>query len=305
MKFPADSRVCFVGDSITHANHFISRIAGYYHLNFPGENINFYNCGISGATTSTTLAVFDIDIAIYRPTHAVVMIGVNDSGREKLTGKRTPELYTHYKHQFEQYKKNLAKICNKLADLGAEITLCTPVPVDEYSEFDTPTLPGAFAMLSAYADHVRKFAWAQGYGLCDYFSYFTEMLWKGEVLYREDRIHPNENGHFYMAKCFLKHQGYELGEYAPMPKFIEEWDQKAEFYRNIINGEYFFIGRYDLPPEESVKIIKEKLDSGTLDEFFTYMAKAYVENKMKQKALHDEVLEIMEKKLKTFEYVNQ
>ncbi len=305
MRFPENARVCFVGDSITHGNHFVSRIAGYYAEHFREDNVNFYNCGISGATTDTTLRVFDINVAPYHPTHAVLMIGVNDSGRETLTGERSAERYAMYKVNFERYKENLDKICKRLEEIGAQVTLVTPVPVDEYSKFDTPTLPGALAMLTEYANYVKAYAKEKGYPLCDTFSAMTEALWNGECVYREDRIHPNELGHFYMAKAFLAHQGIDLGEYTPMPKFMEDWNFKASYYSNLITSEYFFLsGGYDLPQDDKYRIIKEKLESGTLNDFFTYYAKLYLKDKPRDKELRDEVNYIMEVLLKTEEYVN-
>ena len=58
-RFPDKSRVCFVGDSITHIGVFIKHIVGHYRKLFPGSGVEFYNCGIAGGYLGNTLAVFD------------------------------------------------------------------------------------------------------------------------------------------------------------------------------------------------------------------------------------------------------
>ena len=75
-RFPDNARVCFVGDSITANNTYVAHIAGFYKDNLPDAHVEFYNCGISGATLKTTLAVFDEDIAPFEPTHIVLMSAV-------------------------------------------------------------------------------------------------------------------------------------------------------------------------------------------------------------------------------------
>ena len=48
---------------------------GAFKKEFPEK---FYNCGIAGGAVSTTLNAFDTDILPHDPTHAVIMIGIND-----------------------------------------------------------------------------------------------------------------------------------------------------------------------------------------------------------------------------------
>lgn len=109
--FPENARVCFLGDSITHNNGFVSHITAFYHENFKEKNINFYNCGVSGGTVETLLSIFDEDILAHNPTHAVIMIGINDSGRGFLVEPRSKERYQKLLNAFESYKKNLTKLC--------------------------------------------------------------------------------------------------------------------------------------------------------------------------------------------------
>lgn len=296
--FPNGARVVFLGDSITHANDYISRILDYYHENLSDRKVSFYNCGVSGGSLRTLLTIFDQDIAVHKPTHVVIMIGINDSARNLLSDlPRGKERYDRMLWAFNAYKERLSTICQKLEALGCEIILCTQTPYDEYQESDVPTLKGGFALLSAYAEYVRNFARERGYKLCDYHTYIS-MVAQTEAVIRPDRVHPNELGHYYMAKCFLEFQGYDIGEYKDIPEYLSEWRNRVSELRDIHAAEYLIIQDYSLSTEERISTIKEKLTAGTLDNYFTNLSKRYVVNKPKQKQIEEEIVELMEVELK-------
>lgn len=296
--FPKGARVVFLGDSITHANDYISRIVDYYHQNLSDRKVSFYNCGVSGGSLRTLLTIFDQDIAVHKPTHAVIMIGINDSARYLLSDlPRGKERYDRMLWAFNAYKERLSTICQKLEALGCEIILCTQTPYDEYQESDVPTLKGGFTLLSAYAEYVRSFAKEKGYKLCDYHTYISKVA-QSDAVIRPDRVHPNELGHYHMAKCFLEFQGYDIGEYKDIPEYLSEWRNRVSELRDIHAAEYLIIQDYSLSTEERISTIKEKLTAGTLDNYFTNLSKRYVVNKPKQKQIEEEIVTLMEVELK-------
>lgn len=296
--FPKGARVVFLGDSITHANDYIARIVNYYHEYLSDRKVNFYNCGVSGGNLGTLLTIFDEDIAIHEPTHAVIMIGINDSARYLLSDlPRGKERYDRMLSTFDLYKERLSTICKKLEALGCEIILCTQTPYDEYQESDVPAFQGGFALLSAYAEYVRCYAKEKGYKLCDYHTYIS-MVAQSEAIINSDRVHPNEFGHYHMAKCFLEFQGYDIGEYKDIPEYLSEWRNRVSELRDIHAAEYLIIQDYSLSTEERISTIKEKLEDSTLDNYFTNLSKRYVVNKPKQKQIEEEIVTLMEIKLK-------
>lgn len=295
--FPKGARVVFLGDSITHANDYISRILDYYHENLSDRKVSFYNCGVSGGSLRTMLTIFDQDIAVHKPTHAVIMIGINDSARDLLSLPRGKERYDRMLAAFNVYKERLSTICQKLEALGCKIILCTQTPYDEYQESDVPIFKGGFALLSAYAEYVRCFAKEKGYRLCDYHAYISKVA-QSDAVIRPDRVHPNELGHYHMAKCFLEFQGYDIGEYKDIPEYLSEWRNRVSELRDIHAAEYLIIQDYSLSTEERISTIKEKLEDSTLDNYFTNLSKRYVVNKPKQKQIEEEIVTLMEIKLK-------
>ncbi|MBR3968346.1 MAG: hypothetical protein IKJ93_02035 [Clostridia bacterium] len=280
-KFPAGARVVFIGDSITHNNMFLAHIVTYYREHFPNDKVEFYNCGISGGTLTTTLNCFDEDILPYNPTHAVIMIGINDSARWALPfeGK---EKYQTIKDAFENYKSNLSKLCNKLEKMGVSITLCTQTPYAEYMQSDEEVLRGGSALLLGYANFVREFAKLKGYPICDYHDYFTRLM-QTEVIYNPDRVHPTDRGQYYMAKCFLEFQGYDLGKEKELPPDVQKWHEVVGKIRHVFATEHNILNdNFTLTDEERAAKIKDYFDNeqtGPYVAYFKQLAGKYPEYK--------------------------
>ena len=78
-RFPDHARVVFIGDSITCGGIWIAHIYDYYLRHFPKSDIRMYNAGISGGSTTSALEYYDRGNGEnYKPTHAVIMLGMND-----------------------------------------------------------------------------------------------------------------------------------------------------------------------------------------------------------------------------------
>ena len=77
--FANGERVCFVGDSITQANHYIDYIIDYYNNNLKDRKVEFFNCGVSGGKAVFQNKLIYNDTLLYNPTTVVIMLGINDS----------------------------------------------------------------------------------------------------------------------------------------------------------------------------------------------------------------------------------
>lgn len=282
-RFPDGARVCFIGDSITHNNIHLAHIVAYYREHFPEAKVEFYNCGIAGGAVSTTLNAFDTDILPHDPTHAVIMIGINDSERDYLNGKVETK-YKHLQDAFDRYKENLTKLCGRLDSMGVDITLCTQMPYAEYSESEMTPLRGGYALMLGYADYVRSFAEKRGYPICDYHSYATRIM-QTENIFCEDHIHPSDRGQYYMAKCFLAFQGYDLGEEKELPEDVKKWHDATYMVRDNTAVIHFLLNdEFSMPSEEKDAKIQAYLDNeqtGPYVEYFKSVAKNYIDTKAK------------------------
>lgn len=299
-RFSDGSRVCFVGDSITHTNHFVSHIVDYYRKNFPDSGVEFYNCGIAGGRLGTALSVFDEDILPWEPTHAVLMIGINDSKRT-LLNSGSPDRYDALEEAFCQYKKDLDIFVKRIGDIGAELILCTPAPYAEYIESSVEPLRGCSALMLGYSEYLKQFAKENSYPICDYHSYLTRLLSASEeVLYGADRVHPTKEGHFYMAKCFLQFQGLELCDRAISPE-LDPWRRAVSSLRDAVATEHFLLNDdFTKTDEERMAAIcayRDDPDEAPHKDYFLSLARAYPENKKKQKENLAFVREFMKKQL--------
>lgn len=276
-KFPDSSRICFVGDSITHLNLALAYIAEAFKEYARERQIAIYNCGISGATIDTALAAFEYDTAQYSPTHIAVCLGMNDSMRDALRHKYDRKTKIH-SEAYERYKVNLKKIREKAENTGAKLILCTPTPYAEFHKAASEPLKGGNKLISAYAEYVREFAEKHKFPLCDYNAYLNKRL-ETEHLYGDDRVHPLESGFKAMAECFLNFCGMEFKQLSLSDEVLN-WHKITLKIRDKIAAEHFVLNdRYALDGDTKLTLMAEyakKRIKGA--EYETLLAEKYPEN---------------------------
>lgn len=285
--FPKQARVCFIGDSITHNNGYVSRIAAYYKKNLPELQVRFWNNGVSGGSLRTVDLFFADDVQPVHPTHAVLMLGVNDSDRNALTASE-PERSRRLNAAFETYCHRLDHLCDVLYGQNIQAILCTPAPYAEFQQTAQDSLPGGHALILRYAEQVRHVSRERELPLVDYHARLSE-LYLDEVLYGDDHVHPNDFGHYRMAECFLRAQGLEIAPYAPLAELrasagLTEWAANVSILRNIFATEWLFISDYALPLKEKMAQIA-KLSAGNTIEWKASMFHDYLTYKPQQAEL--------------------
>lgn len=258
-KFPNNSKVCFIGDSLTAANNVQWLITDCYKRNTPNFNIEFINCGIAGGTAEFALNCLADDVFVHNPTHAVVAYGINDCQRWELNRPRSEFRYDLLNRAFETFKISLREIIDVLISRNVEVILCTPAPYDEYSESDEPVLKGCCALISEYSDFVRKLAAEKNLPLCDYHKFLTHAM-QTDVIISPDRVHPTPHGYFVMAKHFLSLQGIDISnEPDAIPDYLKEWHDYTCRKCEIYSGELMIVQNYTLPTEQKLDFVKKYL----------------------------------------------
>ena len=293
-RFPDGARVVFLGDSLVASNLPLRHIVHHYATHSPDAGVKFYNCGVSGGTAGTMLAYRDADIYIHRPTHAVIAVGVNDSGRDMLSQPATPARYASLAARFEKYKADLRALCEDLLSRGVEVILCTPAPYAEYQPEGGEPLRGGYALMLGYADYCRALAAELRLAQCDYHAEMTKLL-QTEPLYGPDRIHPTEHGYYKLAGIFLAWQGETIGEEAPCPAYLEEWHDLTRRRRTMYGAEWMIVKKFDQPDEEKLRFIREYLDKQLYPrEVFRNFAQSYWENKPREAEILARIVELTE-----------
>ena len=296
-KFPDNSRVAFIGDSITAENLALQWIIRAYKQFSRG--IRFVNCGVAGGTAEFAVISYDKDIKRYAPTHAVVSFGINDSMRELLNEKRSPERLEALTAAYENYKRKLAQLVDRLVADGAEVTLCTPVPYDEYSDSDTKPLAGGYALMLGYAEYVRALAKEKGVQLYDQHRILSEVM-AGDTVHSSDRIHPTQHGYYILAREFLGAQGIDAGAEDTFPQGYALWHSYVARLRKVLASECMLIPRvgesFDSPTDVKLEKMRQRVerreyDAPVFESFFL----SYVNDKPLEQDLYRMIDEEFEK----------
>jgi lysophospholipase L1-like esterase len=208
-SLPADvHRVIFLGDSITFAGQYIVYVDDYFATRCPEAKIEFINVGVSSETTSGLSEPGHAGGAFPRPDlHerlervldqikpdlAFVCYGVNDGIYQPLDGGR-----------FQKFKDGMARTHAQLDKRNIKVIHLTPATYDGWK---TGNL--------AYNDVVAKYCeWllaqrqAANWRVIDMNGPMTAYLLEKrqaepDFFYANDGVHPNDFGHWLMAKQIL------------------------------------------------------------------------------------------------------
>lgn len=292
-RFSENSRVCFIGDSITAAGLYTEFIAEHYAKKLSSSGVRFYVGAVPGGTARSQNVYFEEDILVYKPDHAIVMLGTNDSSSGQLARPRNDKIrYTILYDCFENYKANLNRLIDRLEQNNITVTLCSPPPYAEFQECDSPNLRGGCALMTAYADYCRYLAEKRGLEFCDVHSYLTREMQFAD-LFANDRIHPNVLGHHKIAECILTAMGFNNYEAKPLS---EVFAKRAEIHGKISNiyvAERLILGekRYEISLEKKYEFLKDYLKNNRYpDNYYKNIASQFLENRPNLNEIREEYI---------------
>lgn len=171
---PGESRVVFMGDSITEAWHLAD--------SFPGKP--YINRGISGQTTPQMLVRFRQDVIALQPKAVVILAGTND-----IAGNTGPMT-------LEQSEDNLASMAELASANGIKVVLCSILPA-----FDYPWQPGLTPApkIVAINKWLRAYAEEHGHVYVDYHTAVKDERDGLPATLSGDGVHPKPAGYAVMA----------------------------------------------------------------------------------------------------------
>ena len=285
-RFNDNSRVVFIGDSITAANNFTARIFDYYRTHLPEAHVVVKNAGVSGGSTYSALEYLEPDVYPFKPTDAVIMLGVNDSYRTLLEQPDSAKRQAGLDRAFDNYKTKLRQLCCELSGRGIRVTLCTPAPYAEFLPTEQQPLVGGHALILRYAEYVRFLARELGCGLVDYHARLSE-LYLDEPLYNADHVHPNDLGHARMAECLLAAQGLPVRVFVPgqppepISTELDGWRAAVAKLRTIYAVEWMIVKNYSLSDAEKLALVRDYVAGEKWGDFtyFEGISKAYLVDK--------------------------
>jgi lysophospholipase L1-like esterase len=210
--FKEGDKVCFVGNSITHGGEFHHNILLYYMTRFPQQKMTFFNCGISGDVTGGILKRMNSDILVHQPTHAVIMIGMNDVKRNFYGVIPTNNADTLRLRQeaLDVYKIQLDSIVRTFLSKNIKVILQKPSIYDQTAVLKTPNALGVNDALKTCADFTESLCQKYQIPSVDYWTIMTQLNAKMQqkdssaTIVSNDRVHPEAFGQLVMAYQFLK-----------------------------------------------------------------------------------------------------
>ena len=221
--FDKDARVVFVGNSITHGGMFHNNIFLYHATRFPKKHILMFNCGVSGDVTWGVLDRMEEDILINKPTHAVIMLGMNDVDRSWYGSQPTTDIDTlnHRKEKLRDYKENMEKIVKIFLEKKIKVIIERPSIYDQTAILPVKNNYGVNDALGICAKYGDSLAAKYNLPTVDYYGLMNKINLEQQKLdssftitNKLDRIHSEETGHFVMAYQFLKDKN--------APKFVSK-----------------------------------------------------------------------------------
>jgi len=202
-SFPDNSKVCFLGDSITRNGEFHHSIFQYYLLRYPTRNISFCNCGIAGDVLNGMLSRMDDDVFIHNPTHAIIMFGMNDLGGEYQNNSNG------FIRDLNSYTSSMIKIIKLLKERNIQIILQTPSIYDDTVKLKSTIVIGRNQALFNVSHIVNDIGKEYQIPVVDYWTIMQNTNLKiqsmnpKDTIIGFDRVHPGPAGHLIMTYSFL------------------------------------------------------------------------------------------------------
>lgn len=241
----ATNRILFMGDSITHAGHYVAWIETQLRMKQQkGPHAELINLGLPSETCS----------GLSEPDHPFPRPDVHER-LERALEKTKPDVvfacygmndgiyYPFSEERFEAYKKGIAEIIRKVDKSGAKLILMTPPAFDPLPLKKKGKLRplGAakyawFAIYEGYDSVLKKYSdWlltqrdkAMVIDLHTPVTKYVEAKRKKDPDFTmsPDGVHVNNEGHVVLAKAILTAVKVDFSD-DPDPKLLKLVDQKT------------------------------------------------------------------------------
>lgn len=278
---PNNTRVVFLGDSITYAGHYVASIDAWLRVHRPGSNIEIINIGLPSETAG---GLSEPDHPFPRPTVQERIGRVLAKAKPNIVvacyGMNDGIYYPFSEERFKVYQKGINQIIEKVHKSGAKLVLVTPPPFDPLPLKKRGKLKPAgaekyawFAIYEKYDEVIAKYAkWIMQQKdrveiVIDVWTpiiSYTGFEREGnpDFVMSGDGVHINKEGHDVFAKVVLqvwnsKQNGIELVKDAELNKLVSQREQILRFAWLSHAGHKRPGVKKGLPMEEAKKKVAE------------------------------------------------
>jgi lysophospholipase L1-like esterase len=217
-------RILFLGNSITYNGKYVSFIDAYLTLKYPNRNFEIINLGLPSETVS----------GLSEPNHAGGQFPrpvLQERLERALTNIKPDLVFACYgmndgiylpfdEDRFQQFKDGIKRLHEQVLASGAPIVHITP-PV-----YDSRKGAAYANVLDLYSDWLISTIYTSKWDVLDLHWPMKKFLEDRRqvdttFLFAKDGVHPNELGHFIMAKAILLGLGEtELAKATDMPSAL-------------------------------------------------------------------------------------
>lgn len=217
--------VVFWGDSITQQAKWIRFLTDFYHTRYPDRKITYRNAGIAGNSFGGGIKEIDRDVVPWKPTTVFTMFGMNDSAAagpyhpgwpstDAEKAKLRQRVDRGYQVDADRALKDLKAKCGE--DL--RIVMMTPSIYDSTARTpkDKPVNDGWNTTLGESGKKLIAGYEAGKWELVDLWGPMTKFnAWAQamnpnfSIVSAQERVHPDDNGGWFMAQQILKAQGVD------------------------------------------------------------------------------------------------
>lgn len=192
----------FLGDSITHQSLYTQYIEDYFYTRYPTMRIHFHNSGVGGDRAADALLRFDEDVAAFKPKYVTILLGMNDGSYRDFD-----------KGVFDTYQRDMTKVLDRLAEIGAVAIPMTPTMHDSRAarlrnRGAEPRDTYYNGVLALYGAWLREVAQVRGLGFVDMYTPLNQLTLaerKKDANFTmiKDAVHPDAPGQVVMAAAII------------------------------------------------------------------------------------------------------
>ena len=241
---PNVQRVLFLGNSITHAGHYVNNVAAYVTDQYPARQLEFINVGLPSETISGLSEEGHAGGSFPRPDLHERLSRVLEVTKPNLVfacyGMNDGIYLPFDESRFAKFKEGITWLHNEVVKSGARIIHVTPPDYDELKGKQI----GYAAVLDKYANwllgqkvtaswevvdiHYPMQKYVQAHRQID-----AQFKTDGFAL-APDGVHPGETGHWIMAREILKYLGFKQVATAPSIAESLKHIPEAEKYLKLV-----------------------------------------------------------------------
>lgn len=227
-------RIVFLGNSITYAGNYVADIEAYLKINYPEKQYEVINAGLPSETVSGLSETGHADGRFPRPDLHERLERVMTKIKPDLviaTYGMNDGIYMPFdEERFRKYQDGIRWLHDEVTKYGAGIIYVTPSVYDERKG-------EAYAnVLDLYSDWLLSCRYSSGWNVIDTHWPMKKYLEDRRLIdssfrYAEDGIHPDETGHFMMAKQILLYLGEsEIAKADDMKSALSKHNNGDEVY---------------------------------------------------------------------------